>query len=226
MLKNTKVVGVAAAITLLTGVAFAPSASAVNGSVPSLSVSDTSVNAGERFDFTVSNVLTGCSVTTKVGSITKTSTATRDRSYDRKGVGQVDTFIQAPSIAGDYTLSSMVSNSCASDAGYKRAADMSVDVTVGEELYGNLDWSNIGGFNARIYGDIEDGDGDNVDLGRVKVLFSVRGKVVASAYTDSDGYVSATVAARDLNKRGNTKVTISLEKNRFYWVDDYEVVDR
>ncbi|MEN9910636.1 MAG: hypothetical protein RLZZ441_204, partial [Actinomycetota bacterium] len=38
MLKNSKVVGIAAAITLLTGVALAPSASAVNGSFPSQSL--------------------------------------------------------------------------------------------------------------------------------------------------------------------------------------------
>lgn len=230
MMKNTKVVGVAAAITLLTGVAFAPSASAVQGEVPSQSVNDSSMYAGDRFEYEVTGVRTGCAVTTTVGHISKTVTAKRDRTYAAAVVGHVNTFIKAPSIAGEYTLSSMVSTSCASDAGYKRAADMSDDVTVGDELYveTGADWENVGGSNARVYGTVEYGGGVDVDLGRVKVLASVKGQVVGSAYTSAtaDGEFSITVAAKYLNKRGNTKVSLSLEDNRSWYMNESVVVDR
>ena len=232
MLKNTKVVGVAAAITLLTGVAFAPSASAVNGNTPSLSVDglDTNVDAGERIGFEVTGVRTGCSVTTKVGSITKTVVARQDRSYAAAIVGWVNTYIKAPNVAGEYTVASMVSSTCASDAGYKRAADMSEDITVGNEVWLDSDHEDSGaGDSQRIYGDVsvtEGAGGTTVDLDGVKVRFSIRGQVVASSTTDSDGYVSVVIAGKYMNSRGDTRISVSLEGNKQdYMVDQKEVVN-
>ncbi len=221
MLKNTKVVGIAAAITLLTGVAFAPSASAINGNTPTLSVDDTSVDAGDRISFDVTGVRTGCDVTTKVGSITKTAKAKHDKSYAAGIVGWVNTFTKAPKVAGEYTVASMISNACATNPGYKRAADMAVDITVGTELDMNDSYEAAGaGDSTRIYGDIEIvGGSTNVDLNGVKVLFSIRGNVVAKATTDGAGDVSAVIAGRYFNDRGNTRVTVSLEGNKNYYMD-------
>jgi hypothetical protein len=228
MLKNTKAVGVAAAITLLTGVAFAPSASAVNGNVPSLTVDNTSVYSGDRIDFEVTGVRTGCDVTTKVGSTTKTVKARHDNGYAAAIVGWVNNFIKAPKMAGEYTVASMVSNTCASDAGYKRAADMAVDITVGDEVWLDSDYENSGaGDSQRIFGDVsvtEGAGGATVDLDGVKVRFSIRGQVVASATTDSSGYVSVIVAGRYLNARGNTRVEVTLEANKTEYMNDTVVV--
>lgn len=229
MLKNTKVVGIAAAITLLTGVAFAPSASAINGNTPSLSVdaADTNVDAGERIGFEVTGVRTGCAVTTKVGSITKTVTARHDRSYAAAIVGWVNTYIKAPSTAGEYKVASMISNDCATNPGYKRAVDMTEDITVGNEVTWDGDWENSGaGDSVRVYGDVMDGL-STVDLDGVKVRFSVKGKVVASATTDSDGYVSVVVAGKYLNSRGDTRIAITLEGNKtdYMAADQKEVVN-
>jgi len=221
MLKNTKVVGVAAAITLLTGVAFAPSASAVNGQTPTQTDAAGSYDAGDRIDYYVDGVRTGCSVTTKVGNISKTMVAKNDPNYAAAILGRVNSFIKAPGTAGEYTVASMVSTSCASDAGYKRAADMSEDITVGTELDMNDNYESAGaGDSQRIYGDIEIvGGAVNQDLDGVDVLFSIRGKVVARANTDSNGDVSAVIAGKYLNSRGNTRVTVSLEANKRYYMD-------
>ena len=225
MLKNTKVVGIAAAITLLTGVALAPSASAINGQTPTLSVDDASLDAGERINFDVTGVRTGCDVTTKVGSTTLTKTAKHDNSYAASIIGWVNTHMKAPKVAGEYTVASMISNSCATDPGYKRAADMAVDITVGTELDFEDSYEDSGaGDSQRIYGDIVLAGGSvNQDLNGVDVTFSIRGKVVARANTDGDGYVSAVVAGKYLNTRGNTRVTVSVEDNKNYYLD-YDVV--
>jgi hypothetical protein len=226
MLKNTKVVGIAAAITLLTGVAFAPSASAINGNTPTLSVDDTSVDAGDRIKFDVTGVRTGCDVTTKVGSITKTATAKHDKSFAAGIVGWVNTATKAPKVAGEYTVASMISNACATNPGYKRAADMAVDITVGNEVTFDGDFDNSGpGDSVRVYGDVEDGLA-TVDMDAVKVRFSIKGKVVASGTTDADGYVSVNIAGKYLNSRGDTRVVVSLEGNKTdYMVDQKVIVD-
>jgi hypothetical protein len=225
MLKNTKVVGIAAAITLLTGVALAPSASAINGQTPTLTVDDDNYDAGTRINFDVTGVRTGCDVTTKVGSATLTKTAKHDNSYAASIIGWVNSHVKAPKVAGEYTVASMVSNSCATDPGYKRAADMAVDITVGTELDFEDDYEDSGaGDSQRIFGDIVIAGGSvNQDLNGVDVTFSVRGKVVARANTDGEGYVSAVVAGKYLNSRGNTRVTVSVEANKNYWLD-YDVV--
>jgi hypothetical protein len=220
MLKNTKVVGIAAAITLLTGVAFAPSASAINGNTPTLSVDDTSVDAGDRIYFDVTGVRTGCAVTTKVGPNTKTVTARHDRDYAATIVGWVNTYIKAPGIAGEYKVSSMISNSCATNPGYKRAADMTEDITVGDEVFWDGSWEDSGAGNSiRVYGAVEDGGGIGVDLDGVKVQFLVKGKVVASAYTDSSGDVSVNIEGKYLNSRGDTRVVVKLQGNKTEYMD-------
>ena len=221
MLKNTKVVGVAAAITLLTGVAFAPSASAVNGNVPTQSDAAGNYDAGDRISYLVEYVRTGCSVTTTVGKTSKTMVAKNDPNYAAAIVGRVNSFIKAPNVAGEYHVASMVSTSCASDAGYKRAADMSEDISVGTELDMNDNYESAGaGDSQRIYGDIEIvGGAVNQDLNGIDVLFSIRGKVVARANTNSTGDVSAVIAGKYLNSRGNTRVTVSLEANKNYYMD-------
>lgn len=233
MLKNTKVVGIAAAITLLTGVAFAPSASAINGNTPTLTVdiADTNVDSGDRIGFEVTGVRTGCAVTTKVGPVTKTVTARQDRDYAAGIVGWVNTYIKAPSIAGEYKVASMISNSCATNPGYKRAADMTQDVTVGTEVFWDGSWDDSGaGDSVRVDGTVEDGTGVGalgVDLDGVKVLFLIKNKVVGSAYTDSSGAVSVNIAGKYMNSRGNTRIEIALQDNKTDYMDSdaYETVN-
>ena len=229
MLKNTKVVGIAAAITLLTGVAFAPSASAINGTTPTLSVDDNAVYSGDRINFDVTGVRTGCDVTTKVGSTTLTKTAKHDKSYAANIIGWVNSHMKAPKFAGEYTVASMISNSCATNPGYKRAADMAVDITVGDEVWidSSIEASGAGD-SQRIYGDVnvtEGAGGATVDLDGVKVRFSIRGQVVASATTDSDGFVSVIVAGKYLNARGNTRVDVTLEANKTEYMNDTVVLN-
>jgi hypothetical protein len=231
MLKNTKVVGIAAAITLLTGVAFAPSASAINGNTPTQTLDagdDSNYDAGDRIDYEVTGVRTGCAVTTKVGSISKTVVARPDRDFAASIVGWVNTFIKAPSVAGEYEVGSMISNTCATNPGYKRAADMSSegDITVGNEVTwnGSSD-DSAGGNSVRISGTVEDGAAD-VDLDGVKVLFSIKGKVVASATTDSDGDLSVLILGRYISERGDTRVKVSLAPNKTdYMVGQVEVIN-
>ncbi len=220
MLKNTKVVGVAAAIALLTGVAFAPSATAVNGDVPTMT--DPTVNdnfdSGARVDYFVDNVRTGCEVTTTLGSRSKTATARFDSGA--RSNGKVSNFITAPTYAGEYTIKSMVSTDCKSDAGYKRAQDMAVDITVGDEVDFNAVWDDVGN-SVEIAGTVDE-DGVDLYLGTVKILFLVKGKVVAQAYTDedNDGDYTATIAGRNLNSRGFTRVTMKLSSNKDYYGSD------
>ena len=221
MLKNTKVVGIAAAITLLTGVALAPSASAVNGNVPDQSAGGT-YTAGARVTYTVTDVRTGCDVTTTLGSQKKTEKAKHDKSYAANVVGKVNSFLKAPKAAGEYTISSMVSTSCASDAGFKRAYDMSDDVTVGAERYWDeTDTSDLGGDSMTLTGAIEtlaDGSGVGVNIGATKVLFSVRGKVVASSTATDAGVVSVVIDGKYMESRGATRVRVSLSDNKLFYV--------
>jgi hypothetical protein len=217
MLKNTKVVGIAAAITLLAGVALAPSASAVNGSVPTQSAGG-GYDAGDRVDYDVYDVRTGCDITTTLGSQSKTVKARHDNSAAANIVGKVSSFVKAPKVAGEYSIASVVSASCASDGGYKRAADMADDVTVGDEVELDGNWDPQGG-GVRVYGDVELAT-VGTDMGNVRVLFSIGGKVVASATTDAGdaGAVSATIAGKYLNSRGATTVTVSLADNKNYYM--------
>ena len=227
MLKNTKVVGIAAAVTLLTGVALAPSATAVGQDRPYQS--DVS-NDGGRTYFSIYDIRTGCKATTTLNGKTSVDRATHVVGDSRKTYGEiVDAWVTTPKMAGEYTIKSRINNDCADDAGYSNAPTMSDTVEVGTqvELDSDGNWDELGGGNVRIYGDVElMGGAITQDLGAVKVLFQVRGKTVASTYTDADGYISATIASKYLNKRGNTKVTLSLATNRNYWMDDYEVVAR
>ncbi len=229
MLKSTKVVGIASAFALLTGLAFAPIATAVGGDVPTQSDPDSGDNfdAGDRIDYYVDYVRTGCEVTTTVGNRSKTVRAKYSNS-GAKTNGKVDNFLTAPGIAGEYKFHSMVSKSCASDPGYKRAQDMSADITVGDELVWDGSASDSGaGLSQQLEGTIENSGGSGVDLDGVKVNFVVKGKVVASAYTDSSGAVSAFVAGKHLNPRGNTRISVKLDANKYYYMssDSYETVN-
>lgn len=224
MLKNTKVVGIAAAVTLLTGVALAPSATAVGADRP---YQDNVSNEGARTYFDVYDVRTGCKVTTTLNGKTSVDRATHVVGDSRKIYGEiVDAWVSTPKLAGEYTIKSRINNDCADDAGYSNAPTMSDTVTVGTEVVLDGGWDEIGGGNVRIDGGVELTGGAAQDLGAIKMLFKVRGKTVASTYTDEAGLYSVTVASKYLNKRGNTKVTVSLSANRNYWMDQYEVVAR
>ena len=248
MLKNTKVVGIAAAITLLTGVALAPSATGVGNELPSqtVNIGDTAVSAGERVTYSIADVRTGCRVTTTLGSKTRVERATGVVGDTNKIIGEiVDAYITAPSVAGAYTLRSRVNRDCKTDAGFSNSWLMSDEIIVGTEvtldsvlvyegetadddIYAN--WENLDNGSVRMYGwvEVDNGEdaGDSVDLGAVKVNFVVKGKTVASAYTDNDGYVVVSIEKKFLNKRGNTKVTLELGANRTNYIDQYFVVDR
>jgi hypothetical protein len=228
MLKNTKAVGVASALALLTGVAFAPSATAAVNNYPEVSVSNASVNAGDAVEYTVDYVRKGCKVITTLGTVTRTEKATTVGS----GLSGVvsNKLIPAPSKAGEYTLRSKVANDCAADAGYSNKYNMTQDITVGDEVIPDAatdGWENVGAKAVRIYGVAEVGAAAE-DLGTIKVQASVKGKVVASTYTDSTtiGGFSIVVDSKYLNKKGNTKVTLSLSSNKFYWMDQDYVVER
>ncbi len=132
-------------------------------------------------------------------------------------------------------LRSKIANDCAADAGYSSKANMAVEVTVGDEItaeipalpVGTEGWENVGGKAVRIFGTALDGLADK-DLGTVRIQASVKGKVVASTYTDSavTGAFSIVVDSKYLNKKGNTKVTLSLASNKFFFMDQDYIVDR
>ena len=224
MLKNTKVVGIAAAVALLTGVALAPSATAVGQDRP---YQDNVSNEGARTYFSIFDIRTGCKATTTLNGKTSVDRATHVVGDSRRTYGEiVDAWVPTPKLAGEYTIKSRINNDCADDAGYSNAPTMSDTVTVGDEVVLDGSWDEIGGGNVRIDGTVELTGGAAQDLGAIKMLFKVRGKTVASTYTDADGAISATIASKYLNKRGNTKVTLSLATNRNFWMDDSEVVAR
>ena len=227
MLKNTKVVGIAAAVALLTGVAIAPSATAIGTTRPELSVTDTYVYSGDVVEYYVDYVRAGCKVITTLGGKTRTERATKVDG-DRDGA-VVDKQITAPKQAGEYQLRSMVGKECASDAGYKNPVNMSETITVGEEITGIDDWETVGARAVRIYGTAyNEVDEEDQDLGTVKIQAYVKGKVVSSTYTDgiNDGDFAIVIESKYLNKRGNTKVTLHLSSNLSFWMDEYIVVDR
>jgi hypothetical protein len=230
MLKNTKAVGIAAAVTLLAGVALAPSATGVGQYLPLLTVSDSFVDAGEQVDYFIDDVRTGCKVTTKLGAKTKVDKAVGQTGDTRRIYGEVDSYIVAPIVAGEYTLRSRVNSDCKDDAGYSNTFRMTDLITVGEEVTveefedeGN--WESLPNGSVRIYGWVEDGAGAQ-DLGAVKVNFLVRGDVVATGYTDEDGYVVASIAKKYLNNRGNTNVKLKLSPNRVYFTTASFSVER
>jgi hypothetical protein len=60
----------------------------------------------------------------------------------------------------------------------------------------------------------------------VKVLFSIKGKVVASATTDSSGDLSVLILGRYISERGDTRVKVSLANNKTEYMDgQVEVVN-
>ena len=257
MLKNTKIVGIAAAITLLTGVALAPSATAVGRNLPTLVEGDSTweVSAGQRVDFSVDYVRTGCNVTFTLGSKTKVEKATSVPENTVRNIGEVaDAYITAPTTAGTYTLRARVEKTCKTDGGFSNSGLMTATVTVGDEVgldeviddngtESELDDENLGNWESlsngsvRVYGWVSNVTGRNPltgaaiygsteDLGAVKVNFVVKGKTVASAYTDEDGYVNASLEKKYLNNRGTTKVSVVLGSNRVYFADQTFSVER
>ncbi len=227
MLKNTKAVGVASAIALLTGVAFAPSATAAVFNYPSLTVSvgSTAVDAGIAVEYTVDDVRKGCKVITTLGSVTRTERATTVGSNQSGTVS--NKIIPAPSKAGEYTLRSRVANDCKADAGYSNKLNMSALITVGDEIDPDASWETTGARAVRIFGDAELA-GTAFDLGTIKIQAYVKGKLVSSTYTDSAnaGAFSIVIESKYLNKKGNTKVNLGLSSNKFWFMDEDFVVDR
>lgn len=232
MLKNTKAVGVASAIALLTGVAFAPSATAAVNNYPEVSTSSLTdiYTAGEAVEYTVDYVRKGCKVMTTLGTVTRTERATTVGSGLSGSVS--NKLIPAPSKAGEYTLRSKVANDCAADAGYSNKYNMTEDISVGSEITTEIPaltegWENVGAKAVRIFGVALEGVADK-DLGTIKIQAYVKGKMVASTYTDSvdTGEFSIVVDSKFLNKKGNTKVTLHLSSNKFYWMDVDYVVER
>ena len=225
MLKNTKAVGVASAIALLTGVAFAPSATAAVNNYPELSVSSAAVDAGQAVEYYVDYVRKGCKVITTLGSVTRTEKATTVGSGLSGAVS--DKLIPAPSKAGVYTLRSKIANDCAADAGYSNKYNMTADITVGDEIDPDADWEITGARAVRIYGDAELA-GSAYDLGTIKIQAYVKGELISSTYTDSAnaGAFSIVIESKYLNKKGNTQVTLKLASNKFYWMDQKFGVDR
>jgi len=242
MLKNTKAVGVASAIALLTGVAFAPSATAAVNNYPELSVTSGSPalsnGSYEAVEYYVDYVRTGCKVMTTLGTVTRTEKATTVGSGLTGAVS--NKLIPSPQKAGTYTLRSKVANDCKADAGDSNKYNMSQEITIGDEIAAPAatdDWENVGAKAVRITGIASVGfttpggvvtGGTPTDLGTVKVIASIRGKMVASTYTDDTtaGLFSIVVDSKYLNKRGNTKVTLSLSSNKFWFMDQDYVVER
>jgi hypothetical protein len=229
MLKNTKAVGVASAIALLTGVAFAPSATAVFSIYPLIVVWPAPVPAGGVVKYSVFFVLKGCKVITTLGSVTRTEKATGG-SRDLTGVVR-NKRIPAPSKAGKYTLRSKIANDCAAEAGYSHMRNMARTITVGDEVStggGVIDgWENVGAKAVRIFG-IASVGATAIDLGAIKVQAYVRGELVASTYTNATttGAFSIVIESKYLNKKRNTQVTLKLASNKFYWMDQKFGVDR
>jgi len=221
MLKNTKAVGIAAAIALLTGVAFAPSATAVGTNKPEQSLDNgTSYDSGERIDYYVEYVRTHCTVTTTVGNKSKTAVARQDDSSDVLTFGEVNSFIGAPSIAGEYTVASQVSNSCKDDAGYKWAENMADDITVGDDIDPDLAAEDVlNSTNASITGTMELA-ASGEDLGNVKVTLSIGGKVVATSTTNASGEISWQVARSHFKKIGATRVVVKMAPNKLFYLAD------
>ncbi|MEY4898901.1 MAG: hypothetical protein RL294_712 [Actinomycetota bacterium] len=221
MLKNTKVVGIAAAIALLTGVAFAPSATAVGADLPYQDIENgPAYDSGDRIEYYVGDVRTGCMITTKVGSKSKTLKAKQDSDDSRKLAGEINAFIGAPVNAGEYTVASSVANNCADNPGFRREGDMEDEITVGDDV--TWAWSDVDIDNTTdvgLEGDIED-SGTGVDLGKAKVVVYLKGKKVAEGNSDTTGYVSLRVSRSLFNKIGTTRFTYTVTANTLYYVAD------
>lgn len=221
MLKNTKVVGIAAAIALLTGVAFAPGASAVGSNKPSQSLDGGSnFDAGERIDYFVDDVRTGCAVTTTVGNNSKTVKAKRDLALEVVTFGDVNSFIAAPSIAGEYTVASMVSKSCKDDAGYKVGYDMAEDITVGDDVLMDGSFEDVVNTTAGgLTGTMENATVAE-DLGKTKISVYRLGVLVASGTTNNAGEFSLQIAKKHFRAAGDTRFTVKISANSLWYLED------
>lgn len=221
MLKNTKAVGIAAAIALLTGVAFAPSATAVGSSRPDQILnSGSTYTSGERIEYYVDNVRTRCAVTTTVGGKSKTVIAKQDGDSDVPSFGEVNASMSAPSIAGEYTVASQVSNTCKDDAGYKLAKTMADDITVGDEVdmaetFEDLDNTKNGGLTGTM-----EVSATPTDLGKVKISVFRLGVLVASGYTNNSGEFSLNIARKHFRNNGDTRFTYKISSNELFYVAD------
>lgn len=220
MLKNTKAVGIAAAIALLTGVAFAPSATAVGGDKPEQTLnSGSTYTSGERIDYYVDNVRTRCAVTTTVGGKSKTVIARQDDASDVPSFGEVNGSMAAPSIAGEYTVASQVSNTCKDDAGFKLAGYMATDITVGDEIvmdgtFENLDNTKNGGLTGTM-----EVAAAATDMGKVKISVFRLGVLVASGFTNSSGEFSLNIARKHFRNNGDTRFTYKISANELFYVE-------
>ena len=225
MLKNTKLVGIAAAITLLTGVALAPSATAIGGDLPYQDIENgvgtpPNYDSGDRIEYYVGDVRTGCMVTTTVGPKSKTLKAKQDSDDSRKQAGEINSFIGSPAAAGEYTLASKIAANCAEDGGFRRADEMEDDLTVGDAVI--WDWTDVDITNSTdvgLEGDIEV-SGSGVDLGKAFVVVYLKGKKVASAHSDTSGYVSLRLPRTLFKKIGDTRFTYKVTANPLYYVAD------
>jgi len=221
MLKNTKVVGIAAAIALLTGVAFAPSATAIGSDLPYMDIENgPTYDSGDRIEYYVGDVRTGCMVTTKVGSKSKTLKAKQDSDDSRKLAGEINSFIGSPANAGEYTVVSIVASNCPEHPGFRRGDSMEGEIVVGDNVI--WAWSDVDIDNSTdvgLEGDIED-TGTGVDLGKAKVVVYLKGKKVAEGNSDTAGYVSLRISRSLFNKIGTTRFTYTVTANALYYVAD------
>ena len=234
MLKNTKIAGIATALTLMAGVALAPTASALVLIHPTLETDGTTeANAGDLVNWGISDIRTGCSVTTTLGSKSATVTAvkTSDTS-DAITLGAIGEIapktIKAPSYAGEFVLKSQVESTCKDDAKFK----MSEDVWVGSAAYfgGESEWTydTVAGDSLAmdVTGYIVDFDeydnysGDTItDLGDgVKVLFYNGKKLIASTGIADDGFVSVRLPGNSFKAVGSATIRVALSHNADYYI--------
>ena len=243
MLKNTKIAGIATALTLMAGVALAPTASAFVLVHPSLMTDNVDVNAGDSVEWGVEDIRTGCSVTTTLGSnsVTVKAIRTSDTS-DASTLGAIGEItpklIKGPHYAGEFVLKSQVGSTCKDDAGYKMSSE---DVWVGSDAYfgGESDWdyNTVAGDSLAmdVTGYIVDFDeydnysGDTItDLGDgVKVLFYNGKKLIASTGIADDGFVSVRLPGNSFKAVGSATIRVALSHNADYYVpaadDEFDI---
>jgi hypothetical protein len=221
MLKNTKAVGIAAAIALLTGVAFAPSATAVGTDKPEQSLDNgSSYDSGERIDYYIEYVRTKCTVTTTVGNKSRTAVARQDDSSDVLTFGEVNSFIGAPSIAGEYTVASQVSKSCKDDAGYKWAENMADDITVGDDVEMNYAFEDVVNTTAGGLTGTMENAATPEDLGKTKISVYRLGVLVGSGTTNNAGEFSIQIAKKHFRANGDTRFTVKISANTLWYIED------
>jgi hypothetical protein len=234
MLKTTKIVGIATALTLMTGVALAPTASALVLVHPSLLTDETtSANAGDLVNWGVSDIRTGCSVTTTLGS--KSATVTAVKTSDTSdaitlgAIGEsVPKTIKAPTYAGEFVLKSQVESTCKDDAKFK----MSEDVWVGSDAYfgGESDWTydtvagdslamDVTGYLVN-FDEYDSYTGESItDVGDgVKVLFYNGRKLIASTGVADDGFVSVRLPGKSFKVAGSTTIRVALSHNAEHYI--------